>query len=801
MKAVIMAGGKGTRLLPMTALTPKPMVPLLNRPCMEYTIELLKKHGITDIAVTVQYLSEVIKSYFGDGSSFGVSITYFEETTPLGTAGSIKNCQDFLKEERFIVVSGDALTDIDLSAAIAFHERKQALATLLLKRVDDPLEFGIVMTDDEGRIIRFLEKPSWSEVFSDTVNTGIYILEPEVLSCIPRDQEYDFSKDVFPTLLKQNLPMYGMAADGYWSDIGSLEIYRQTQFDMLDGRVNLNIKAREIAPRIYLEPGVKIDSSVRIEGPAYIGEKSYLQMGASVGAYSIVGTNSLISSGAKLSQTILWENVYLARRSELNGATVCRNVGIYESASVRDGVVIGDHCRIGAKSLIKSKVKIWPHKEVQENATVTTSLIYSSQLPRSLFGSRWIKGVANVEINPEFVSRLAAAYAYLLRPGSKIAVSACSHPFSQLLKHSLMIGLCSAGVDTIDFGVTITPVTRYGVRSFGCHGGVHLSIQERSDEKWMLMEFFDHNGLPISRDYQKRINNAYWQETYARTLTDQLGSLSIEHGVEQAYLQALSAEINADIIRRRRLKVLVESELRFLPTMLTPFLQAIGVDVVYRPIQEGQLKHQADLGIQIDKNGEHFFLYTETGERLTSEKLLALQLIACFQQKPLSKIGLPVSAPKELEHVARIANVEIIRTKVSPRAMMEVVPDAKFQPLFDAIYSLVRILEWMAVEEKSLSQIIEPLPSCYMERKSVFCPLASKGKVMRKMMEEVKGERLELVDGIKVYDQTGWVLILPDAEEAEVAIISQGSSQQNASLLASSFAKRIYDFQQAQENM
>ena len=796
MKAVIMAGGKGTRLLPMTSKTPKPMVPLLNRPCMEYIIDLLKKHGITDIAVTVQYLPEVMKIYFGDGSAFGVSITYFEETVPLGTAGSIKNCAEFL-DDRFIVISGDALTDIDLTEAIVYHENKEALATLILTRVENPLEFGMVMTDDTGRIIRFLEKPTWSEVFSDTVNTGIYILEPSVLSSIPEDQEFDFSKDLFPLLLAQNEPLYGIASDGYWSDIGSMEVYRQAQFDMLDGLVHVAIKAQEIAPRIYLEPGVRIDSSVRIEGPAYIGEKSYLQVGASVGAYSVVGTNALISSGAKLAQTILWENIYLAKRTELTGAIICRNSSIYESASVRDGAVIGDHCRIAAKSVINPNVKIWPHKEVEEGATVTTSLIYGTKLNKNLFGNRGIKGVANVEITPEFVSRLASAYAYLLKPGSKIAVSACSHPFAQLLKHSLMTSLCSAGIDTVDFGVTLTPVTRYGIRSFACHGGIHLMMQEQAEEKMMLLEFFDHHGLPISRDYQKRINNAYWQETYVRTLTDQLGNLSIEHGVEQAYLQAILGELQADTIRRHRVKVMVEGDQRYLATFLTPFLQQIGVEAIYRPVQEGIVKHQADIGIQLDRNGEQFYLFSETGERILPEKLLALQLLACFQKKSTARLGLPVSAPVELDHIARIANVEIVRTKVTPRAMMEVATEAKFQPLFDGIYSLVKIIELMAVQEKRLSQLIDPLPSCYMERKTVFCPLASKGKVMRKMMEEMKGEQLELVDGIKVYDTSGWVLILPDADEAEVAIISQGISPQQASTLASSYAKRVYEFQQA----
>jgi len=792
MKAVIMAGGKGTRLRPLTANTPKPMVPLLNRPCMEYTIDLLKRHGITQIAVTLQYLPEVIRNYFGDGSRFGVSLTYFEETTPLGTAGSVKNCAEFL-DEPFLVISGDTLTDIDLSAAIRFHQENRSLATLILTRVETPLEFGVVMTDERGRIVRFLEKPSWAEVFSDTVNTGMYVFEPEVLSVIEADRETDFSKEIFPAFLAAGKPIYGYKADGYWTDIGSLEEYRQAQYDMLDGRVQVEIKAREIAPRIFLENHVRIDSSVRLEGPTYIGEKTHLQEGVSVGAYSVLGSNSVISSGARLSRAILWENSFLARKVEVNGATVCRNLTIGDSAMLEEGAVVGDHCRIGAKSLVKAGVKIWPSKDIGENATVTTSLIYGSKQSKQLFGSQGIKGAANVDITPEFVTRLAAAYAYLLKPGSKIALSACAHPFSQLLKHSIMTSLCSSGIDTVDFGVGLSPICRFGVRSLQCQGGIHLHLSETADDRQMVIQFFDQQGLPISRDLERKIENAYWQETFVRSLTDHLGQLHVEHLVQEAYQRALLGQFDLQPIQHRRFKLLIECEQRYYPTLLSPLLHVLGAEVQYGNIHEGVSRHGADLGIQLDKNGEQFFLFAENGERLTSEQVLALQMKAWKGGR--RKMGLPVSAPAELEHLAQLLQIEVVRTKVSQRAVMEVAAEERFQPLFDAVYSLVSVLAHLAEEGKPLTQVMQLLPSCYMERKTVFCPWSSKGKVMRKVLEESKGKSLELLDGIKVYDTNGWVLILPDTEDPHVKIISQGSSAETAATLASSYAQRIAEFQ------
>jgi mannose-1-phosphate guanylyltransferase/phosphomannomutase len=794
MKAVIMAGGKGTRLRPLTSHLPKPMMPLLNRPCMEYIIELLKKHGITEIAITLQYLPDMIKSYFGDGSRFGVSLAYFEETIPLGTAGSVKNCLPFL-DERFIVISGDALTDFDLSAAIAFHERKEALATLVLTHVESPLEFGVVMTEESGKVVRFLEKPNWSEVFSDTVNTGIYILEPEVLHHIPDNAEKDFSKDLFPRFLQDGRPMYGYVADGYWSDIGNLEIYRQAQVDMLNGLVDVTIKAQEIAPRIYLEPGVRIESSVRLEGPAYIGTQVRLQDGVTIGPFTILGSHTNISAGARIERSIIWENTLVAKRAELIGATVGRNLYIGESAMIGEGSVVGDGCRIGAKSHVKDGVKVWPHKEIEENAIVTTSLVRGARHSRSLFGSDGIKGVGNVDITPEFIVRLAAAYAYLLPVGGIVAVSACSHPFSQLLKHCVMTSLCSAGIDTIDFGVTPAQVCRFGIRRHGCQGGMHIQMCGPRDEKNMVIRFFDQSGLPVSRDWERKIENAYAQETFARSLTEQLGELHVVHSVLQDYQEALRSSLASESEQRRNLTVLLDTEQRYLATFLSPLFADLGVTVRTGAIREGIGAHQADLGIQLEKNGERFSLYTETGERLSAEKLLALQLLASCGGS--GKIGLPVSAPLELEEMARLLNMEVVRTKMSPRAMMEVAADEMFHPMFDAIYSMLKIVVYLTGVEKPLSQIAGSLPVIHMEQKTVFCPWSSKGKVMRRMMEEMRGMPLELVDGIKVYEPQGWVLILPDSEEAHVKIISQGVSAETASALADVYARRIFEFQQA----
>src|SRR6266487_3204719 len=262
MKAVIMAGGEGTRLRPLTANQPKPMLPLGNRPMMEHIVRHVHNHGFKDIVVTVQFLASQVRNYFGDGSDMGVDLTYATETTPLGTAGSVKNAAEQL-DDTFLVISGDALTDVDLGELVAFHRRSGAVVTVALKRMDNPLEFGIVITGEDGRIERFLEKPGWGEVFSDTINTGIYVIEREILELVP-EGEVDFSKDLFPKLLEMGLPMYGYVTDRFWTDVGTLEAYMAAHRAVIDREVDVDIEGFEVRDGVWLGEGGEIDPDAAI---------------------------------------------------------------------------------------------------------------------------------------------------------------------------------------------------------------------------------------------------------------------------------------------------------------------------------------------------------------------------------------------------------------------------------------------------------------------------------------------------------------------------------------------------------
>lgn len=374
MKAVIMAGGKGTRLRPLTSNQPKPMIPIANKPCMEHIVNLLKRHGFGEIIVTVGFMPEVIQDYFGDGSEFAVDMKYSVEEEPMDTAGSVKLAEDQLTE-RFIVVSGDALTDVNLQKAVAFHEDSGSEATLVLQEVDDPSEFGIVVVDDEGRVERFLEKPDPEEVFSYTANTGIYILEPSVLDEIPEGEEYDFADDLFPKLLEAERPVYGYVTEKpYWEDIGNIGQYMDAQKAVLDGDVKgVRPPGEEVREGVYLGDGVEADGA-QLEAPVVLGDNVRVASGARVGPHSVIAPGVTIASDASVVLSTVAEGSMVGEGTNLDGALIGRSCNIGANAHILEGSAIGDNVEIGEGATVEAGVKISPDKSVNGGDTVSEDI-------------------------------------------------------------------------------------------------------------------------------------------------------------------------------------------------------------------------------------------------------------------------------------------------------------------------------------------------------------------------------------------------------------------------------------------
>jgi mannose-1-phosphate guanylyltransferase/phosphomannomutase len=825
MKAVIMAGGKGTRLKPLTCYKPKPMTPIANRPMMAHIIDLLKKHDFTEVMATLFYLPQVTQNYFGDGRNFGLSLKYFIEETPLGTAGSVRNGAAFLNET-FLVISGDALTDIDLTAAVEFHKAKGATATLILTKVDNPLEYGVVITDQEGKIKRFLEKPGWGEVFSDTVNTGIYILEPKIFDYFHEGQVFDFSKDLFPLLLASGEPLYGYVASGYWSDIGNLEQYRQAHYDVLTGKVKVAISGQEIKPGVWAGEGVEIAADATLSGPILLGNFIKVQPQAQISEFSVIGDYGIVQDGCEVKRSILWDHCYLGTCSEVNGSILCQNNYLKGRNTVYEGVVLGENVSLGTRTIVKPGVKVWPHKNIDSGTVLNESLIWAQKSSNNLFGNTGISGTVNQEITPELAVKLGAVFGAYLKPGAKIVVSSDNYRAARVFKRALVAGALASGIHVYDLGTMSTSVTRYAIPSLGVKGGVHLRMSPEQTDG-LVIEFFDQAGLHIDKNSERTLENAFFCEDFLRADASSMGELAFVPQLMQPYLQGLMDMETKELLQNKHFKIVVAYDSGSLSLMMPGLFEQLGCQVMSVESKPNELMNRprtlkelagimnsvaeqvnitgADLGIIVGNDAERLILLDEHGELLKDEQLTALLSFLVFKYKPHATMPVQVTAPHFIEELAREFHGRVIRTKANPRSMMEKVAQERlfpsadgknlYQPEFDALFCLIKVMELLAKENLSLSEAKLLIPKIERGYQEAECPWEDKGRVMRNLFEENKDRQLEMTDGLKVFHEQGWALVLPDAEEPIFKIYSEANTIEEADALTQLYINRISELQ------
>ncbi len=528
-----MAGGFGTRLRPLTATVPKPMIPVVNKPMMEHIVDLLRRHGITDLVALLHFRPELIERHFGDGSSFGVKMTYISASEDFGTAGAVKNAETHL-DGPCLVISGDVLTDFDLTEAIAFHRQRRADLTILLTRVENPLQYGVVIAEPDGRISRFLEKPTWSEVFSDTVNTGIYIVEPEVLAAMEAGKNYDWSRDIFPRLLREGRPMFGYVMEGYWADVGSLTQFKEAQVRLLAGDVLLSPAGVEGPQGVWIGPDCWIDPQAVIEPPVCIGEGSKIRAGAQIGPYTTLGAHAFVEEGAIVDRSVVGESAYLGPKVEIHGAIVGSRVTIKRESSVHEDAVIGDRCLIDVGCTIRPRVKLWPDKVIERGSTLTMSLIYGSKWRGTLFRELGVAGLSNIEITPEFATRLGSAFGTCLPPHSKVVTSRDSSRSSRMIKRAVIAALLGVGCDVLDLRGAPVPVARHFIRASGAIGAIHVR-KLPGNSRVTLIEMLDSDGAYLTKEGERKIENVFFREDFRRTDPDDLGEIEFASRAAEEY--------------------------------------------------------------------------------------------------------------------------------------------------------------------------------------------------------------------------------------------------------------------------
>jgi mannose-1-phosphate guanylyltransferase/phosphomannomutase len=819
-----MAGGEGTRLRPMTANQPKPLLPVANRPIMEHVLRLLKRHGFTETVVTVQFLASLVRNYFGDGEDVGMSLQYATEETPLGTAGSVKNAEDALRDTPFLVISGDALTDIDLSALVQAHKENGALVTVALTRVPNPLEFGIVIAGDDGRIQRFLEKPTWGQVFSDTVNTGIYVMEPEVLAKVPDGESVDWSGDVFPQLLEAGAPVFGWVADGYWEDVGTHESYLKAQADVLSGRVDAEIDGFEVSPGVWIAEGAEVDPEALLSGPLCIGDYAKIEAGAQLREFTVVGSNVVIKEGAFLHRAVVHNNVYIGQGVTLRGCVIGKNTDVMSAVRIEESAVVGDECVIEAEAYLSAGVKVYPFKTIEAGAVVNNSVIWESRGQRTLFGPRGVSGLVNVEITPELCVRLASAYATTLKKGAVVTTSRDVSRAARAFKRAVHSALNASAINVVDLEAQPLPVARFETARSTCGGGIALRTTP-GDPQSIDIIFLDERGADLSQAAARRLERIVSRQEFRRAFPGEIAELSYPPRVVEAYAQELVRSVNLKGVREAGLKVVVDCAGGTASLVMPALLGRIGVEAltVNNGLDEGsptqslaQLRagmqrlselvasSRADFGVRFDQVGERILLVDDRGAMVNDDRALLVVLDLIAAERRTGRVALPVTTTRVAEQVCRFHGVQVDWTPTSPHGLTEattaedvifgadgrggfVVPE--FSRTVDGIAVFARLLGLVARTRLTLSQIDARIPSAHLLKRSMPTPWAAKGSVMRTVVEAAGDREVDTTDGVRIIEPDGgWVLILPDPADAVTHLWAEGSDADAAQALLDEWA-------------
>ncbi|PLY05959.1 MAG: mannose-1-phosphate guanyltransferase [Arcobacter sp.] len=821
MKAIVLAGGFGTRIQPLTNSVPKPMLPILNRPMMEHIILKLRDElGITDIGILLYFKPEIIKEHFKDGSDLGINITYFQPDDDYGTAGAVAFAREFL-DETFIIVSGDLVTNFDFKKIKKFHEKKKSQLTITLTPVEDPLQFGVVIANKEDRIERFLEKPSWGEVFSDTINTGIYVIEPQILDHIPFKENFDFAKDLFPALMKQDIALWGCPIEGYWRDVGNPESYRDVYKDIFNGEIVLPYKGekKEVDNGvIYYEAGVEIDDKIRVEGTVLLGKNVTISEGVTL-KDCVIGDNSKVKKHAEILNTVLWENVSVGTKTKLNNSVICNDNVIKDEVKAPFGVIMAEKCLVNKKVSFEKDIIMWPDKVVEASSVVSTNIIWGNKYKSSIFEDGAVIGRTNIELSCQMATKLAEAFGSILPEGSYIYISRDYHNTTFMLKRAFVSGILSTGVNVVDPYNVPSNVMRHALsKKDEMAAGVHFR-QSVFDPSETEIIFYTSEGLVVDTKVSQSIERIFFRENFRRVQYTEIGTISEDKDLSDEYIKQIQNSFDKKLFEGSELKVATDIMNGSTSDIYPTIINELGIEnIILNAHKSNKIKSNdvvknqqnmknivramnLDCGFLIYPNGHKLQVVDDEGELIYDYKLLlvVLYLLDRLTDKKL-KVLLPAWGPDFITY----ENIDITRAKLSNFKAKELeeydlIADSDGHFSFnefglnrDSIFTSFKLLELLEKSGKKLSKIIRSIPNFCYSGENIPCPSSLKGKMMRKFLEDGKDKKTSSIDGVKIWiNEEEWVLMVPDQYTEFLNLYVQAGDEKSAGKIFYQYQDKI----------
>jgi len=829
MKAIVMAGGFGTRIQPLTNSRPKPMLPIINKPMMEQTMMTLKDLGITEFIVLLYFKPEIIQDYFGDGSDFGIKITYVVPDDDYGTAGAVKLAQEHIGDENFIIISGDLVTDFNFQKIFDYHAEKKSKLTITLTSVDNPLEFGVVIANEDGKIEKFLEKPSWGEVFSDTINTGIYIIEPEILDYIPHNENYDFAKDLFPRLMREGIDLMAGYAKGYWRDVGNPESYREVYEDILSGKVKFKIDGKkEIFPDgvLYSKEAYKLDKSIEIIGTVVLGKNVTLKKNIKLNNV-VIGDNITIGKESTIRNSVLWEDITIGRNTKLDGCVICNNNKIGKNVTAKAGMILAEGCEIGELVNIEKDVTIWADKVIEDASIVSNSLILGSKYKNSIFEYGKVVGQSNVELSCEMATKLAEAFGAQLPVGSTILMSRDYNKNSRMLKRAFLGGILSSGVNVVDYNAIPSSIMRCNIAMNDKFvAGIYFN-QKLNDPTSTVITFFNNEALRINSDLSKKIEKSFFKESFRRVDYSKIGEIyESEHEIEyKSYKKEIEALLQLHKFKCIDCRIAVDMMHGIASEVFPDILNDLGIDNIMFNAHEdtsrlaniNSLVKQSnsdvsaiikalelDAGFILYPYGQRLDIVCNNGIVLDKQTSLFVVLMLLNMEAKSLGVKKRVFLPTWAWDIVDFDNIEIERGQYANFKDEELkkydlvatgegnFSFTEFSTHRDSMYATLKILEMILTQGVKLSELISSLPKFYYKTTQVSCTQALKGKMMRMFLQDAKDKKSSTLDGVKIWlDKHDWILMIPDLYTDNLNLYIQAQNDKKGQAILDKYSKKI----------
>lgn len=753
MKAVVLAGGEGSRLRPLTCTVPKPMVRIMGKPVIEYIFELLRAHGVTQAAVTLGYLADTMEKEYSDYSA--LKLDMIREDEPLGTAGCVKIAAcDF--NEPFFVISGDAMCNFDLSKIMKFHKASGAKITIVANESSDPREYGIVKVDKENKVIGFVEKPSWSQAISNLANTGVYVVNPECLELIPKGKSYDFAKDLFPLMLERDMPIFCYHTADYWCDVGNIEAYMKCQRDAFDGKIKA--PSGMVADGIFVKEDLP-SGDFSVIPPIYIGEGAEIGEGAVIGPYTVIDDNCCVEKNAKIRYSALLENCWVGANACVTGALVCSGAALKNGASMFEGSVAGAGSVIGTGAQVKPNMLVWPGKIVGGGSTVNSNIKYGS-LKSDYLSQSGVNENCGAKLNTETCVRLGAAVGST-RNGKKTGIGFDGSKSAMSMQMAMMSGLIGAGSSVWSFGECFEAQLNFLVNICGLSAGLFVCGRNGREIK-----ICGEGGLSIPRNFERSIESGMSKCEFHETEESEMKEISDMASVKQLYKQELMKRAPYGL---SGIRVTVESENDSILSLMKNLLEKLGAE------EDGEFR------LIIDRSGTKLYAVV-SGERISYEKLLA---VCCFNEMKNGRdIAVPYDAPMFLDELAHIYSRKVYRYLSTPADNSDSPARrlaAKQVFVRDALFLSVKLLSIIKERECSIKDLLNELPEKYIASKTVSIDFSPANLASLVGQEDVDFKNS--LEGIRLIRSSGKLLIVPERSGDEVKILAEADTMEAANEL------------------